>query len=479
MVDNWAFGVNLFVHIKRNFQLSVEVEVEHRGGDGYVEDIAESSESDNTTKDENYKVDPRELDNEEEEGEEVKENGGERKRRKNNINFDVEEIIHDELSVGEVSDSSVQVNDIVQEELNLDVDELLSIRSTNLDLRKSQRRRTGLVSNYLFDTNTTEIEGEVRQPEQTSTRGEGTTQPIESEGTKRDSDDEGSCWPSNECEEIEPVVKKRKKRVHYPSFDEGTTMNNTTILWYSIQQHKDLIYPKNDQKQIHIGCSGCSWELTAGPDMENPSGWQIKSLQANHVNCKRTISNRLITSEWLVIEFMDKILRNPMIKPIDIKDDMYTRYTIYLSLRKCQGAKTKALNAVQSLMERQYGILKPYLLELIKKEGTILPLDIVKSQEEKEKLLEERTQMSQKRMLENTVGRVWITNATIVVVVAMIEEIVEKREEGLKGARIELALNQLPHHLNTFTKEDEGHRQLLSHLTKLKGQTKQAIAHGW
>ncbi|KAL2895363.1 Lamin-B receptor [Bienertia sinuspersici] len=47
-----------------------------------------------------------------------------------------------------------------------------------------------------------------------------------------------------------------------------------------------------------------------------------------------------------------------------MKEDMKVRYDIVVGLRKCQRAKGKALNAVQSLMEKQYGILKPYLNEL-------------------------------------------------------------------------------------------------------------------
>lgn len=108
------------------------------------------------------------------------------------------------------------------------------------------------------------------------------------------------------------------------------------------------------------------WEMTAGPDIEDPSGWQVKSIQVDHVNCKRTFTNRLITSDWLVTEFMEKILRNPRMKPIEMKDDMKDKYDIVVCIRKCQRAKNKALNAVKSLMEKQYGILKPYLLELIR-----------------------------------------------------------------------------------------------------------------
>ncbi|KAL2937136.1 Keratin type II cytoskeletal 72 [Bienertia sinuspersici] len=127
------------------------------------------------------------------------------------------------------------------------------------------------------------------------------------------------------------------------------------ILAYSIQQHKDLIFLKNDKKQIHLGCAHC-------PNIEDHSAWQIKSLQPVH-SYVRTFENRLITENWLVSEYLDKILRNPRMKPIEIKQDMKERYEIVISDRKCQRAKEKALNAVKKIpipsasQSSKYGLL--------------------------------------------------------------------------------------------------------------------------
>ncbi|KAL2929786.1 Gag polyprotein [Bienertia sinuspersici] len=89
------------------------------------------------------------------------------------------------------------------------------------------------------------------------------------------------------------------------------------ILTVSIQQHKDLIYLKNDKKKIHLRCAHCNWELTADPNIKGHSAWQIKSLQPIH-SCVITFESRLITKNWLVSEYLDKILRNPRMKPIEI-----------------------------------------------------------------------------------------------------------------------------------------------------------------
>lgn len=123
---------------------------------------------------------------------------------------------------------------------------------------------------------------------------------------------------------------------------------------------------KNDKRFISIGCANCRWELTSGPDIDDTTGWQIKSLQPLHERCTRTFHNRLITVNWLVNEYLDKILRNPLMKAQEMKDDMRARYDIIVGIRQCQRAKCKALNAVVSLMKKQYRILKPYLVELVK-----------------------------------------------------------------------------------------------------------------
>ncbi|KAL2935340.1 Ribosome-binding factor A [Bienertia sinuspersici] len=159
------------------------------------------------------------------------------------------------------------------------------------------------------------------------------------------------------------------------------------IVAYSIQQHKDMIYLKNDEKFISVRCANCSWELTLGPDLEDQTGWQIKSLQPIHEWCTRTFKNRLITEHWLVNEYLDKIMRNPFMKGVEIKPDMRARYDIVVGIRQCQRAKGRALNAVQSLMEQQYGktFWKP------EGEGLVLAPDIIKKGLGKKKNCKERT----------------------------------------------------------------------------------------
>ncbi|KAL2902883.1 Protein lin-28-like protein A [Bienertia sinuspersici] len=82
--------------------------------------------------------------------------------------------------------------------------------------------------------------------------------------------------------------------------------------------------------------------------------------------------NRPITENWLVNEYLDKILRNPFMKGVEIKADMRARYHIVVGVRQCQRAKGRALNVVQSLMEQQYG--KTFWNN--EGEGLVLPPDI-------------------------------------------------------------------------------------------------------
>lgn len=320
----------------------------HQPEDGCVESDMESSETDDTCDDENYKIDPRELRaNDEEEdlrGVRKKTSNMKSKRTSNrrlqhmvndNDAYDDEDGVdgdrenthgneehEDNGDGGELSDNSIELNEIIHEELNYDVDELFSIRTTNLSLRRSQKDTSGSVYDVLRGRTSSHIRGgqvtqqeearehQVQPPQTESSTGFNTLPPYFTTfdggyvSDQRDSDDEGGLWSSDELEEIDHVVLKRSKRVNYPYFNEKSDMSNVqftvglkftsqkvlkvAILWNSIQQHKDIIYLKNDKRQVHIGCACCEWEMTGGPDIEDSSGWQIKSLQPQHINCKRT-----------------------------------------------------------------------------------------------------------------------------------------------------------------------------------------------
>uniref|UniRef100_A0A803NA18 Transposase MuDR plant domain-containing protein n=1 Tax=Chenopodium quinoa TaxID=63459 RepID=A0A803NA18_CHEQI len=119
--------------------------------------------------------------------------------------------------------------------------------------------------------------------------------------------------PSSEDEDRNDThVQKRRKKVAYPTFNEKIDMKSVelfvglrftsgevfkeAILAYSIQQHQDLVYLKNDKKFISVGCAHCRWEIT---NLEDHTGWQIKSMQPVHEWCTKTFENRLITVNWL------------------------------------------------------------------------------------------------------------------------------------------------------------------------------------
>uniref|UniRef100_A0A803M9B6 Transposase MuDR plant domain-containing protein n=1 Tax=Chenopodium quinoa TaxID=63459 RepID=A0A803M9B6_CHEQI len=192
------------------------------------------------------------------------------------------------------------------------------------------------------------------------------------ESDQRDLDNEDPLSFSEDEDKNDTHVQKRRKKVVYPTFNDKIDMKNVelfvrlrfasrdifkeAILAYSIQQHKDLVYLKNDKRFISVGCANCRWEITSSLDLEDHTRWQIKSMQPVHEWCTRTFENKLITMDWLAKEYFDKILRNPLIKAAEIKADMRARYDIVVSIRQCQRAKGIALNAVQSLMNKQYGI---------------------------------------------------------------------------------------------------------------------------
>ncbi|XP_020272265.1 uncharacterized protein LOC109847447 [Asparagus officinalis] len=106
-------------------------------------------------------------------------------------------------------------------------------------------------------------------------------------------------------------------------------------------------------------------KLNAGPCRDDHSAWKINSMHPYHT-CSRTFNNRLITECWLAGKFIDNFLRDPKFKPKDMKTVMQKEYEIIVDLRKYRREKNNALNAVDGLFKKQYGLLKSYMREFLR-----------------------------------------------------------------------------------------------------------------
>ncbi|KAL2945016.1 putative uncharacterized protein ST20-AS1 [Bienertia sinuspersici] len=351
-----------------------------------------SYDDDDSAEDESYKMNPKEMEEAYVEDEwDINKGKGKKVKRDANIgrqqNETVEEDdVNDDVDGNEYehnyeSDDSVPWDDILEEELQYDDHEMRAYRADSIGKRRADVGSKWSESESVSIGGGTEVQAEETHEE------EGRGEAIDNTDTEvfanqtnlwpsywttfeggynsdqRDSENEDPC-DEDDDEDTAIEIHKRRKTEVYPTFNEKTDMFKVqlvvgqrftsrhifkqAILAYSIQQHKDLVYLKNDKRFISIGCANCRWELTSGPDLDDSTGWQIKSMQPLHERCTRTFKNRLITEHWLVNEFLDKILRNPLMKAIEMKEDMKVRYDIVVGLRKCQRAKGKALNAPPS-----------------------------------------------------------------------------------------------------------------------------------
>ncbi|KAL2921817.1 hypothetical protein RDABS01_013308, partial [Bienertia sinuspersici] len=376
-----------------------------------------SYDDDDSAEDESYKVNPKEMKEAYVEDEwDINKGKGKKVKWNANIgrqqNETVEDDVNDNVDGNEYehnyeSDDSVPWHDILEEELQYDDHEMREYRADSIGKGRAD------VGSKWCQSESASIGGGTEVQAQETHEEEGRGEVIDNTHTEggynsdqRDSENEDPCYKDDDEDTAIEIHKRRKTEV-YPTFNEKIDMFKVelvvgqrftsrhifkqAILAYSIQQHKDLVYLKNDKRFISIGCANCRWKITFGPDLEDSTGWQIKSMQPLDERCTRTFKNRLITEHWLVNEFLDKILRNPLMKAIEMKEDMKVRYDIVVGLRKCRRAKRKALNVVQSLMEKQHGILKPYLNELNllqpvpgktfwnhEGEGLVLPPDIIR-----------------------------------------------------------------------------------------------------
>ncbi|KAL2933210.1 Gag polyprotein [Bienertia sinuspersici] len=388
-----------------------------------------SYDDDDSAEDESYKMNPKEMEEAYVEDEwDINKGKGKKVKRDANIgrqqNETVEEDdVNDDVDGNEYehnyeSDDSVPWDDILEEELQYDDHEMRAYRADSIGKRRADVGSKWSEGESVSIGGGTEVQAEETHEE------EGRGEAIDNTDTEvfanqtnlwpsywttfeggynsdqRDSENEDPC-DEDDDEDTAIEIHKRRKTEVYPTFNEKTDMFKVqlvvgqrftsrhifkqAILAYSIQQHKDLVYLKNDKRFISIGCANCRWELTSGPDLDDSTGWQIKSMQPLHERCTRTFKNRLITEHWLVNEFLDKILRNPLMKAIEMKEDMKVRYDIVVGLRKCQRDKLVHLwlTLLQELVKNWRSLMrsKPVPGKTFwnhEGEGLVFPPDIIR-----------------------------------------------------------------------------------------------------
>ncbi|KAL2896769.1 Protein FAR1-RELATED SEQUENCE 1 [Bienertia sinuspersici] len=238
--------------------------------EGYVYGEGHSYDDDDSAEDESYKMNPKEMEEAHVE-DEWDINKGKGKKVKRNAN------------IGRQQNETVEEDDV-----NDDVD---GNEADSIGKRRADVGSKWCQSESASIGGGTEVEAQETHEE------EGRGEAIDSTHTERDSENEDPCYEDDDEDTATEIHKRRKTEV-YPTFNEKTYMFKVELV------------------------VGQRWEITSGPDLDDSKGWQIKSMQPLHERCTRTFKNRLITEHWLVNEFLDKILRNPLMKAIEMKEDM-------------------------------------------------------------------------------------------------------------------------------------------------------------
>ncbi|KAL2896426.1 Midasin [Bienertia sinuspersici] len=239
-----------------------------------------SYDDDDSAEDESYKMDPKEMEEAHVEDEwDINKGKGKKVKRNANIGRQQNETVEEDD------------DDILEEELQYDDHEMRAYKADSIGKRRADVGSKWCQSESASIGGGTEVEAQETHEE------EGRGEAIDSTRTERDSENEDPCYEDDDEDTATEIHKRRKTEV-YPTFNEKTYMFKVELV------------------------VGQRWEITSGPDLDDSKGWQIKSMQPIHERCTRTFKNRLITEHWLVNEFLDKILRNPLMKAIDMKEDM-------------------------------------------------------------------------------------------------------------------------------------------------------------
>ncbi|WVZ13156.1 hypothetical protein V8G54_017686 [Vigna mungo] len=324
---------------------------------------------------EDLKVQGKELEVEEGDGEEVV----------------VEEVVVEEVVVEEdvvEETSEVEVDEVVVEEVQEEGDRLhgkayrIEVEDLNDIEVKVRDGNDGLIDiNVQCDLpeNETEVEVEV--------------EPLlhESESDSEEDEIDDSSWFNDEWESEDltsPLISDEESEEeegygNYSTFtmpkvmvdykwDVGTYFGDKNdildaIKSYGVENGKNLKIVKNDRKRVRVKCLGsngqCSWVTYFG-FMDAVKSWQLRTINDSHT-CSREHKLQLFNAKWLSRKLQKTIRDNPNVKGVEIIDKFSRKWNIAISKNMTYRAKGHASDEVEGSFIEQYRRIYDYAHELL------------------------------------------------------------------------------------------------------------------
>ncbi|KAL4560319.1 hypothetical protein LXL04_032469 [Taraxacum kok-saghyz] len=203
--------------------------------------------------------------------------------------------------------------------------------------------------------------------------------------------------------EMQKPTKCSSGQVYKVCFKLGQTFKKKKEIKNLIKNHaldsrRDLHIIKNDKIRIRAICRGhvpvittsgpttsqekmvisdeklCPWVLLISRSSEEEA-WMVKTYEKHHT-CLQSRNIKACTSALLAEKIIDQVEGNPLIPMKALQEQLQKKYEVGLSRMKVFRAKTMAHNQVVGDYEKQYALLRDYIMEIQATNlGTTVKLD--------------------------------------------------------------------------------------------------------
>ncbi|CAI9260848.1 unnamed protein product [Lactuca saligna] len=196
--------------------------------------------------------------------------------------------------------------------------------------------------------------------------------------------------------------------VHETAFHLGQIFKTSSeakdyIKMHSIRTTRNIYFAKNDKKRIREKCRGVVPEMIGGPwtksrikckdktvssqkltcpwvvlifRSDEESDWMVKTLVHEH-RCVQSRFIKACTSKFLATTILQQVEGNPTIPVKALRVELQKIYEVGMSIMKVFRAKQLAQKHVYGDYEKQYSLLRDYVLELQQcNPGTTVKIDV-------------------------------------------------------------------------------------------------------
>ncbi|XP_020258800.1 uncharacterized protein LOC109835226 [Asparagus officinalis] len=176
-----------------------------------------------------------------------------------------------------------------------------------------------------------------------------------------------------------------------PQFEVGQIFSDlktfkNAVKDYAMKGGYSVRYKKNEPKRQRLICWGdCKWQLYASAiHGEDQTTLQVKRYDAKH-SCIRTRYNTQCTTKWVAENCFELVLRRQDTRPVDIMEDIHTRFNFQISKSTACRARALCLEKINGSEVQQFQKLYDYCNELVESNpGTIVKVKKVYPESENE-----------------------------------------------------------------------------------------------